>query len=1731
LNSNLYNSSSDHSVNITARIAVYNGAGADMTSFNNIISKLEIRGYSYAAVNENEINNNNITDYDLLIIGSGSKSDMESNMGGANNGLKNIQTFVENGGGFIGFGSSGGGGSFLAGDQPGHDDLILTGSVPATRQTTGQCIIKITDTTHPVNNGYGGEVTIEFDVGTYFRNLPASTTELLAYYENIDLSKGDWNQLDSKTASLTDQAGEGLVTLFGWDPLAYNTPETDLMFENAINWAIRKDFTVSINPADFSIHRNETKQVNVTLYNNLTYNVTGTLMVSVPLSWTAENASNNQITFNLTANRTRNYIFNVTAYQGAFHANYTLWAYAGYQGRVSQDSTIAQIIGPGISISRNMLPLFVNPETNNTVVLTVNNSAQAEETARNLTVTEMVPSSWTVNLSSITPGAITWQNSGIFYIQWNLSDLDVGSQANVSYEVLSPVKLLRYTFMSNANYLDEHNTLQESREYQEVTVVAAINFSAGTLIIPMDDKQSGNSTRNDQPRQLVAYGFLYNITASIPSMWVVQDVAEYFKANTTNVWNDTNYTEENFSSGPFALANLNSTQQKLVIRTASYYNITLHNSTDPFTIQKGIITAPPRVVYYVPNGDPDQNNRGREDLILNKSLIGFTYMDQFDVLDGSLDNYDTIIVPSQSLQGTGPMESDVIDVMYDWLVAGGSMWISDEAAHEMVQYKSLLDLTPENFQRGGYGNLSTGNNLTMTRNHIVTQTYGQVKGYPGWYDLIMSGEYSRTILATLEEGPTVMITGKEGSGEVFITPLQLYHDQVETASNSQGRRLINNFVFVTTYRSAARLEIRDVPPGMAAYRGRSNPLNITVKNTGGILLNNVTLGLNTSLPYAWINITPDNYTYLDINQEGIFTVNISPPSGATPRFSLGYLEADSWEGAQDSESLPIYTSDLIVDPAVEYYNNQNRTVNITINVTNLDLVPTTGADVELNVTAPDDSTYTLEACEIGDGQYLAQFNNTVREGRYLVQTNATKDSGLGYNFTYFIVEFLRLNFSFYPDSSYTTQTRDFDINDTIYIQTDVTYNNYSNYTNLSCALTSINVTVPNATVHVVPVVESSPGIYRCNFSATQAGSDYRFYALATSPNGITGSDTDTLTLPIYTGFPPGTLVIPMDSQQDSGAGDGNYPSQVSAYGLVHWLLANHTSVDWVVLRDKAYDGFDFNAYTDDDASNTTGNIADRNYSSGPFLIRDPDTGTSWNEAYNTIRQIRSDTGRYNDVVVHELNQTLYVDTRDDYILDRPARIAVLQTDITFIDYIWDTTLFPESTTAGINMTALTLARIRSGDLLSSASVKCSRRKVYDWVFLDDDDFWDTDSFPAGDDLFSQLDLFVKKTGHVHLQGIGVTMNTRTSWLTTTNATYEEDDYPKKQQYSVLNSSADHPLAQTYGTLVFEKPLTFDAFEHDNNWRSNTLTLAGVSESGINDGFGVMWDQGVDNEVYIDSISGASEDNYAFVTSNSHGGVTSALVGRKQITTPEMRLALDSVLFSVLTPQYDHSLNYPDIRNDGTSNLTVTGTVDSGMLVYELRIYDELPTYVNLNNSSVTLYVPGSYTYHTSNNTLEFNLGNPNQSAILNGTLFSYEIAITPPPEQPTDLIILNSTVVYDDNWNKVITSSHCITVQTINYINCSASKSITPGLADNYSISLNLTSMVNFNQTNVKIYDMVPTNFSIVNSTPDYNGSQANIYYWTMNMTAGESRTITYNLSGTGLYRISDLFTVGVDPV
>lgn len=102
----------------------------------------------------------------------------------------------------------------------------------------------------------------------------------------------------------------------------------------------------------------------------------------------------------------------------------------------------------------------------------------------------------------------------------------------------------------------------------------------------------------------------------------------------------------------------------------------------------------------------------------------------------------------------------------------------------------------------------------------------------------------------------------------------------------------------------------------------------------------------------------------------------------------------------------------------------------------------------------------------------------------------------------------------------------------------------------------------------------------------------------------------------------------------------------------------------------------------------------------------------------------------------------------------------------------------------------------------------------------------------------------------------------------------------------------------------------------------------------------------------------------------------------------------------------------------------------------------------------------------------------------------------------------------------------------LNYTYFSVTKTIEPGAStDNYNVTLNLTSLVDFNKADVRAYDIIPINFTIADPVPNYNGSQSNIYYWSLDLAAGESKTINYTLVGSGKYSLTDTFIVGVDPV
>ncbi len=113
-----------------------------------------------------------------------------------------------------------------------------------------------------------------------------------------------------------------------------------------------------------------------------------------------------------------------------------------------------------------------------------------------------------------------------------------------------------------------------------------------------------------------------------------------------------------------------------------------------------------------------------------------------------------------------------------------------------------------------------------------------------------------------------------------------------------------------------------------------------------------------------------------------------------------------------------------------------------------------------------------------------------------------------------------------------------------------------------------------------------------------------------------------------------------------------------------------------------------------------------------------------------------------------------------------------------------------------------------------------------------------------------------------------------------------------------------------------------------------------------------------------------------------------------------------------------------------------------------------------------------------------------------------------------------------------MSDSETVTI-TVNesYVNFSVSKRIEKGASpDSYSVVLTLTSHVDFNGSGLMVYDLLPDNFTIAAPSPACSGFQGNVYYWSLDLAAGESRTVNYTLKGTGSYSFGDAFVVGVDP-
>jgi hypothetical protein len=111
-----------------------------------------------------------------------------------------------------------------------------------------------------------------------------------------------------------------------------------------------------------------------------------------------------------------------------------------------------------------------------------------------------------------------------------------------------------------------------------------------------------------------------------------------------------------------------------------------------------------------------------------------------------------------------------------------------------------------------------------------------------------------------------------------------------------------------------------------------------------------------------------------------------------------------------------------------------------------------------------------------------------------------------------------------------------------------------------------------------------------------------------------------------------------------------------------------------------------------------------------------------------------------------------------------------------------------------------------------------------------------------------------------------------------------------------------------------------------------------------------------------------------------------------------------------------------------------------------------------------------------------------------------------------------------------LNDSETITI-TVNetYIDISIVKSIEKGTeANSYNVTLKLTNNAEYNITGIRTYELILSNFKISSQVHNYSGSYGNMYYWDLNLAAGESKTVTYAVSANQKYCAKDLFRIGV---
>ena len=447
---------------------------------------------------------------------------------------------------------------------------------------------------------------------------------------------------------------------------------------------------------------------------------------------------------------------------------------------------------------------------------------------------------------------------------------------------------------------------------------------------------------------------------------------------------------------------------------------------------------------------------------------------------------------------------------------------------------------------------------------------------------------------------------------------------------------------------------------------------------------------------------------------------------------------------------------------------------------------------------------------------------------------------------------------------------------------------------------------------------------------------------------------------------------------------------MDAYGMALHLAGRGIRVDWWIARDKPYEGVDFQAETDDAPDPATagpdGTADTRDYRAGPFIIHDPNMlTTDVNEAWEEIDDLR--TLRGYDPIIHEIRST-------------PSGLRLNVGFLTFLPRIAYSdnagVASEEITAAGLPGThvpapgsASEPATVAGGGLFEGdPDDPCGLRPRYD-VFLQDHYDW-TD--PDADESAAawQADAFLRAGTTCIYECLSASIDDTVHWLTFPPNVATEGT-TAAAEYTVVADFADHPFAQTMGTI----PIQGGAFQ--------------------------LWDVAANDfrpsmqNIFYDATSG----DVAYLLGQVDGGKFFFAGGHRRGSLADRRVILNAVLYEVVSPQFLHVFVPGGFTAGVRERREVLVMARGGSIAIDTHIVDVLDPVATLVPGSVSVAVPGgTFTWDDVTRTLVFDLGDVDPIAFRRVPIARFRIETMVPTDGWVRLI--NTTTTYSDAWTSGI---------------------------------------------------------------------------------------------------------------